>query len=117
MNIDDMKAGRELDGLVAKRLMGYTLGTPPSPESAIKLSGPEYPVVVPAYSTDIAAAWSIYEEKLAANYYIQRYFGPSGVEWLMRDPFDDGMPIASAETVPLLICRSALKVVGVDKEV
>jgi hypothetical protein len=113
MNIDELQAGRELDALVAEKVMGYTLGTPPSPESAINLAGPEYPVTVPHYSTDIAAAWQVVEKFKDRDwrFILDKYDDGWGIEIeLSGGKYGSG---AVAETAPLAICRVALKAVGV----
>lgn len=115
VNLDEMSAGRELDKLIFDALYPGERYCPDddengacfcsrTPKGTIHERDP-----LSHFSTDISVAWPVYEEKLAADYYIQRDFGPGGiVKWLMRDPMDDGMPIASADTVPLLICRSMI---------
>jgi hypothetical protein len=62
-----MEAGRELDRLVAEKVMGWTdlwegegyvMAYPPN-EQAMGIDGERAPV--PPYSTDIAAAWQVVE--------------------------------------------------------
>src|SRR5437763_10661229 len=60
----DVKPGRELDALVAERVMGWAVerNTVDS-EPIVMFSKPgEYYGPVPPYSTDIAAAWEVVEK-------------------------------------------------------
>ena len=136
MNIDEMPAGRELDALVAKKVMGWRItawndGEPwgnrevfppfepingiPADCDCISHSEAGEP---PHYSTDIAAAWEVVEKMEACPY-------PHGAE--IGSAYVDGLdgyivafgrggpePIDVAEfavTAPLAICRAALKAV------
>jgi hypothetical protein len=116
MNTTTMSAGRELDALVAKKVMesvpcdkwrqftDYPVlwvkntgecnhtGCYPSQE------GPPY------YSTSIAAAWEVVE-KMRFNV------------WCLCGSWEAGYPLGpvrgNASTAPLAICRAALKAVAV----
>jgi len=66
MNINEMTAGREMDALIAEKVMGYTLSglsLPAYPKYKLfdiesgEFSG--YVKEVPHYSTDIAASWEV----------------------------------------------------------
>ena len=134
MNIDDMPAGRELDALVAEKVMGWCItawndGEPwgnrevfppfepingiPADCDCISHSEAGEP---PHYSTDIAAAWEVVE-KLDGG-------GERGTFWWMiSSPGNDTMYSARifegsveivgamAPTAPLAICRAALRTV------
>jgi len=113
---DEMEAGRDLDALIATKVMGWQSAygffrweqTPPS--------GGE-PRAVPRYSTDIAAAWQVVEKMRAVGHTV------CIDEFHLRDGTvlygcyfhhleTDDEHYAEASTVPLAICYSALCVVG-----
>lgn len=113
-----MNVGRELDALVAEKVMGLNIrpvvheyGLSPQLKLApgsINYVGTytEIPEV-PPYSTDIAAAWGVVE-KLR-----ERGFGFSlndgWIAWFLAGRSDWH---ADAETAPHAICLAALKAVG-----
>lgn len=103
-----MKAGRELDALVAEKVMGWNCELRECHTRKVlhsEYGGP------PHYSTDIADAWLVVEKidqqvtvtKCADGWLvtIDDYFCHGGVEIM-------------AGTAPLAICLAALKAVGVD---
>jgi hypothetical protein len=117
--IDAMPAGREMDALVAEKVMGFVVMRHRDVDGQHIEHGPDewmrgpdgeapryaYMVPVDHYSTDIAAAWEVVE-KLKPD------------DWAFRvEVLDDGDWWASfsataeswAGTVPLAICRAALK--------
>ena len=101
-----MQAGRELDALVAEKVMGWTaikgdLGSMPD--------GRIY-VEVPYYSTAIAAAWGVVE-KCKYEVWIRCLHGSCEVRVV-----DCGHEITrvDADTAPLAICLAALKAVGYE---
>ena len=130
-----MKPGRELDALIAEKVMGWTdvhlhdgtakdtklttlfygewVGRPRG-EGALRR-------VLP-YSTDIAAAWEVVE-KMRASYSFQLQvprlplagdvFDWSAVFFVRRTPEEWGA-FHSASTAPHAICLAALRAVGVD---
>ena len=74
MNVNEMKPGRELDALVAEKVMGWrrvSEGEPyfwPTPEMMNRIKE-QYPDVLavdyfpaPLFSTDIAASWEVVEK-------------------------------------------------------
>jgi len=139
---------RKLDALVAEKVMGlvYKLGQP------IYSSGPKchgwglpknswINLRLPAYSTDIAAAWMVVEKLVSTGLnggiefwnYPQPWVGPEG-RWVAhffsspdaepslwspdKETGDTGIEgIAEDSSVPLAICLAALKAVGVDQGV
>lgn len=89
-----MEAGRELDALIAEKIMGqdYSLN---SLEGSLVLKDP------PHYSTNIAAAWEVVE-KLGPDWdLISMEQG-----WIASVGSSER---ARAETAPLAICLAALK--------
>ena len=109
--VDVMPAGRRMDVLVARMVMGLVVS--PGAERFIDF-----------YSTDIAAAWKVAEK--ADLFKNCRHLSEKGVgvqngdtwsrtgwEWVVEqvlEPLDHNEIIARGETVPLVICRAALKV-------
>lgn len=90
-----MKPGRELDALVAEKVLGSErIGWAPS--------------------TDIAAAWELVEK---LKDILKGEFCLSFVnsEWTVyRDWHTDSEPLGWAQTAPHAICLAALNVVGVE---
>ena len=126
--MDKLESGRELDDLVAEKVMGYRI---PVQESLI---GNEWSPI-PHYSTDIAAAWQVIEKLTSQN------AGPDKacIEAIINTPKYPGWPtyvrdgeeehqdewcvewvdgidtidVAFGKTAPLAICRAALKIMEV----
>lgn len=114
-----MKPGRELDALVAERVMGWTdikfgeektagllegFGQPPSNSGRIAF---------PNYSTDISAAWEILEEFCLTHL----THGVNGWCCIIGRQIDETTvhsTEAKAETAPHAICLAALKVLGLN---
>lgn len=149
MDIDKMPAGREMDALVAEKVMGHAICEHSRTKSTAQSSGIamcgvreckgelhyEY---LPRYSTDIAAAWEVVEKlqrddftvvvsaNHSSNYQACMIFkgfaasyGPAdaflylGKTEEMSVAFGEKPPVRVAEeTVPLSICRAALKVIS-----
>lgn len=113
-----MKPGRELDSLVAEKVMGWRKDSDGDWERPSKdaIDG-WYPDHLFPYSTDIAAAWEVVE-KLTAQ------FGDDFTIWSIwsrenkiRARFNRGesrtyAAQADAPTAPHAICLAALKAVG-----
>lgn len=145
MNLDTMPAGRELDALVAERVMGYIWWHNKHGRNDLmskdslkwgetvglvrgRLDGGTFEDTsgVPAYSTDMGAAWPLLDR---FGFIVGPHFqpgwtsDPSGMprdgwfvfrswESSVRSTFDedsDGWALAIAETLPLALCRAALK--------
>jgi len=140
MNIDQMPAGRELDALVAEKVMGWTQVH--RVDSTGDLCGvpsrgapPSY--LLPRYSTDIAAAWKVIE-KLRQLQFTVRLVAPneqygnsqqfstvnSESRWtsfqadslhFREVPYEKRKEVlfeTRASSAPLAICRAALKVMA-----
>lgn len=100
-----MKPGRELDALVAEKVMGWT-----------EVCGYEgeykgYWKILPKYSTDIAAAWAVVELPLFDGWAIGR--NASG-KWEVFNPWENNFVVSVADTAPHAICLAALKAVGYE---
>ena len=126
-----MDAGREMDALVAEKVMGFTLDyefeqiTNAPNVKELRSSDDEWGIL-PNYSTDIADAWAVVNHFVGTDGREQDFFIEcwSDGEWFVafhpagyqsRDPKancdgrETGKPSA-----PLAICRAALKSVGVE---
>jgi len=123
-----LAAGRELDVLLAEKIMGWTVhhakeggwGAPPANVRLGAIS--EY---IPAYSTDIAAAWEAVE-KIGRRVASKRCVVDFILEWDHSENCwcagwayysYDGPQYefaGKAETAPLAICLAALDAVGYE---
>lgn len=138
--MNNLDPGRELDALIAEKVMdwkevrfigqSFSLkpdnleGRPPDYEKYEQAVIRKCLVPIPNYSTDIAAAWLIIEEfkKREAAYCIEQH--PCAEEptvWILTDKnMPEGMVAtdhqehisATAATVPLAICLAALKAIA-----
>ena len=120
------EAGRELDALVAEKVMGWTRGLrygngngewiePGRENDAHKRTWD----TTPCFSTDIAAAWQVVERMEADGWGHKHLFHSPGAEdpgyyWTFMKPGKGirSMSESHAETLPLAICLAALKAVG-----
>jgi hypothetical protein len=115
--IDDLQAGRELDALIAEKVMGIKCG-------ACLQDGQLEPITmdwreIPHYSTDIAAAWEVVEKA----YLVIRpsLLHGSNLQWIagqLKGVRASGLieiikeTYTEAETAPLAICKAALRAIG-----
>jgi hypothetical protein len=130
-----MEAGREMDVLIAERVMGWRrvqwateAGRAIEPGWMLvneidwatdhyraarsdELPSSDFDVLVPRYSTDIPAAWPVLE-KLMADFNVELRW--DGRRWTccVIHPFYRGH---AADTAPLAICRAALAATGTDR--
>lgn len=137
MNIDDMKAGPELDAVIAREVMGEIwdesrcricgwflkekLEEGCIPDSCSLRPAPERRADAPApYSTDLLAAWLVVEQE---HLCVHRA-GSTQSFWWVGYPSDRGggmvadmenETLGTGETAPLAICRSALKILQMVK--
>lgn len=119
-----MPAGRELDALVAEKVMGWTNVNPKEPYD-LPVSGVAFGKgspdgmsrgPIPYYSTILAAAWQVLET-LRARGFLMVVSSPTPGRTLWdvrgwRPEQNDRRFIAHGETVELAICRAALEVMG-----
>ena len=131
MRIDEMPAGKEMDALLAEKVMGWGIEVNPIFEGGIGLQvspGTTKAIAMFAPSTDIAAAWEVAGQltkiQCGDDFYAfeitKKHYG-----WWVRVKHPLWMGIhnelgknhemyqAHADTAPLAICRCALKVAGV----
>jgi hypothetical protein len=92
-----MKPGRELDLLVAEKVMGYKRNH--------GVHGN-----VPFYSTDLAAAWEVVE-KMKKNYGFELSWFMAIKKWKVCI----GLASIATDTIPHSICLAALAALGVRK--
>ena len=115
----EITAGRELDALVAEKIMGEAPG--PRDVEVVHTIPHMGCVMVPyvplPYSTDIAAAWSVVEKLglWCRVYYTPQWadhysvsFTPEKMEALLGSMTQKDMR-ASGKTLPLAICLAGLK--------
>ncbi len=112
-----MKAGKELDALIAERVFGY---------EAISFMGGYYSwrdktgAMVPdaRFSTDIRDAWEVVEKMREDGWRCQLTTLPATS--LVCAEFNryrwERWAFETASTMPLAICRAALKALGVSKD-
>jgi hypothetical protein len=120
MNYDTMPAGREMDALVAEKVMGLLIHakhvcgmtgfgyelTDTCPGCREVRSGPFYDGKK-RYSTDIAAAWEVV--LLRDDWWFDLASFSRFTAWEVRIETDDSNFVGFADTAPLAICRAALK--------
>ncbi len=112
-----IEAGRELDALVAEKVMGRERfpGDPKMLTCRNDGLSCTNPVEPEPYSTDIAAAWQVMERlRDLCHFTVMRQIVPSG--WTVDAVFNDSIFVTSVfnESAPLAICLVALKAVGID---
>ena len=114
-----MKAGRELDALIAEKVMGLNPHWLGDGIEVNILSIGESGIEVPRFSTDIAAAWEVVE-KLEGDGWGHRHLVHSpgaehpGVSWMFMKPGQGDQSMTTVEIVgeiPYIICLAALKAV------
>jgi hypothetical protein len=115
MSYDTMPAGREMDALVAEKVMGKgetkTIGGiycgPPEGEAEAMAKLHADTDKVPRYSTDIAAAWEVVQKAADVTVAKEREF--KNAPWNVVLHFHDRKGQGFGHTTPLAICRAALK--------
>ena len=123
-----MKPGREMDALVAERVMGWRVMAEYEPGvikclvdgNQCEVNPPEFP----RYSTDIAAAWEVVMELLHRGFSTAIESEDRGAHWfrISGGEAPEGpcyLPngevcCSSLVSAPHAICLAALKAVGVE---
>ena len=133
--IREMEAGRELDALVAEKVMGWTMGDyepglyyTTRPGGPVAVISPTWTPRMPFHrflpSTDIAAAWEVVERLYDLRWIIglgSLAQNPRGWRCELCNMWEDDFERApsdieaNADTAPLAICRAALLAVMVDE--
>jgi hypothetical protein len=119
-----MNAGRELDALVAEKVMGfhkhhahdYYINVPDEEwdnnnDAPFPYYWPQWGF--PPYSTSIADAWLVVE-KLRENFdgiVLAYRNGDTGKEWRVEFNTEHGWSAEYAETAPMAICLAALEAI------
>jgi hypothetical protein len=120
-----MESGRELDALVADKVMGLSVRQVVGYAEYIKGRDVAYTgewiydtdepydlaIEVPYYSTDIAASWEVVE-KMRPSYRFN-LFEYSCYEAQFRKLGDQYIAVGRAQAVPHAICLAALRACGV----
>lgn len=124
-----MNAGRELDALIAEKVMGRkNIRFENTIYGQIHQSDvtPEFPdliakgvkrIRIPHYSTDISAAWDVVEKikfKFDNTFHLVATSNGWSVFWDHEDEGPGANGYVEAETAPHAICLAALKAVGHD---
>jgi len=123
---DALPNGRELDALVAEKVMGWigikkqmianAFGQPVLEDYVGQPAiGVTQPVLVPRYSTMIQEAWKV-ADKLRGEVQFLAVItgkGPQGTQpWICKINREGSFLEERADTAPLAICLAALKGVG-----
>lgn len=122
-----MKPGRELDALVAEKVMGWTWSldektgwwTLTSPEGRIGMCENKSVLIesglhFPDYSTHISAAWEVVE-KIKDRSGLDLLFSPTRKIWQATFTMEHPLRVenlSQEQTAPHAICLAALKAVG-----
>lgn len=113
------QAGRELDALVAEKVMGWThipVGSHPNlrSEAWTNDNGASAVFTLPFYSQDIAAAWEVVEQlkTLGWTCFLDNDDGQHDCEFARMGDQPFNAIQERGETAPLAICRAALNAVG-----
>ena len=115
--MSELKAGRELDALVAEKVMGWT-----PVQIDICLNGVAHGEGLPRYSQTIKDAWQVVEKLLGHGYDLEvHYTASNGWSFTFDQPGHFGQSPRNDhdpayDSVPYLICLAALKAVGCDQD-
>lgn len=122
--ITSLPASRELDALVAEKVMEWTQeqGCWIAPDGMRRGHPESERNPLPAYSTSIAAAWEVLEHLKPAVNFVLFYYGEqhpvrTTTDLEARRPafcceIHPGLHVGRAATAPLAIVRAALRAVG-----
>jgi hypothetical protein len=127
MMANELPAGRELDALVAEKVMGWVEVRKQSIANALGQHvmddyvgqpsiGVTQPVLVPRYSSMIQEAWKVADHLRTRSQFVAVLsgMGPQGVQpWICKINRDGGFLEERADTAPVAICLAALKAVGI----
>lgn len=114
-----MKAGRELDALVAEKVMGVQCMCGVRGHSGCCLHEVRDSALLANYSTDIAAAWQVVDRLIGLHFrdievrhWIEPFDRLMPVGWMCKLESEHVVIAERADTAPLAICLSALKAMG-----
>lgn len=125
-----MNAGRELDALVAEKVMGWTwdenTAWSPTGSRNARVADGDLWWWLPPYSTDIAAAWEVVERirerwELTIDSSHRDPFNEYSLEWTidLREHYLStipDIPCFSSASLPHLVCLVALALPACDQE-
>ena len=128
MTTDGRSAGRELDALVAEKVMGWREVRKQSIANAfgqhvmddyvgLPNPGATMPQLVPRYSTMLQEAWKVADDLRGRSQFVAVIsgLGPQGVQpWICKVNRDGGFIEERAESAAVAICLAALKSVGIS---
>lgn len=119
MKIQDMPAGPEMDRLVAEKVMGWRLSNRNrwcSIDGMTIFSSDDEVVATPCFSVYLMESWQALEiaARMSGAFSIRDWGDQFIVGFGKHDAFGVPLVIASAETIPLAICRAALIAVGCE---
>jgi hypothetical protein len=113
-----MNPGRELDALIAEKVMGFRYATPVkfvhdgAEQTGVAMT-PSATYILPHYSTDIATAWSVVEKVVGFSrlydFYLYRYGDGEYTATFNTSKIYRGFSMESAAHA---ICLAALKEVS-----
>lgn len=113
-----MKPGRELDALVAEKVMGFHRAsdgwfrTETHPGGVITAAVGH--IDLPHYSINISAAWEVVEKLLeTGSFSIYHYISAPESKWRAQFLRAGSAHVAQAESAPRAICLAALKAFGI----
>lgn len=107
--IDDMPAGRELDALVAEKVMDDPVDRQIVDQHGFEIILRRSRLVLPRYSTDISAAWKIVEHLRSRNMFVELSEMGINKDWSCSFDGEDGKTVhAEGDTAPMAICMAAL---------
>ena len=113
-----MMTDRELNALVAERVMGLRVDPDDCGCTDCILGETLNSLTLPDYCNDIAAAWSVVDKMESLYYECEVYQGSAFCErqakFWKSDNQGDSLSYATSESLPRAICLAALKAVGVD---
>lgn len=123
MSTDGRTAGRELDALVAEKVLGWlqvrkqmianAMGQPVMEDFVgLPTASAASPLLVPRYSTMIQEAWKVADALRERSQFVAVLsgLGPQGVQpWIFKINRDGGFIEERADTAALAICLGALK--------
>ena len=113
MQIEQLDAGEELDWLVLHHVFDWKRGIAAFGESPYRCRGQTFDALLPL-STDLALAWRVLDLAVARNLRVTVTGAPvaSAAGWEVRIAAPSGETAhAFGETVPVAICRAALRAV------
>jgi len=108
MDIDSIPAGRQMDSMIADKVFGYIVSYP-----STALKDGEAWRGVPAYSTDISDAWKVVDKlrETCCDFSISEGYNAAFLKDEGVFAFTHVWVVSTADTVPVAICRAALKAV------